>query len=78
MKNVQLEYSKEFKSKLVFGSILKKDFFVNYNLEIEKGRYPRENEKSVVIIGPRMADDFFKKDISVGSNIYISKKNSKL
>lgn len=71
MKTIQLEYNHEFISRLVLGANLEKDFFDDFNVEVEYGRYPKLGEENVVVMGPVAANDLFKKKINVGSNIYV-------
>lgn len=71
IKNVQLEYSNEFKQSLILGANLNQEYFDDFNFKLDKGRFPKENEKYAMVVGPLLATDVFKKDIQVGSNIYI-------
>ncbi len=71
VKNVQLEYSREYITRMVFGSYLDKDFFEDYDLELKEGRFPRKTEKYSIVLGSKAAEDLFKKKVNVGSNIYV-------
>ena len=71
IKNLQLKYSNEFVSRSVFGGYLDEEFFTDFNAEVEYGRYPKSNEKYVVVIGPEFAENMYSKPVGVGSNIYI-------
>ena len=72
IRNAQIEFDNQFRPNLVMGSILTKKNFEIFNLEIDKGRFAKENEKYAMIIGPDAATDLFDKDIRVNSNVYIS------
>jgi len=78
LKTAQIKYSNEFISKMILGGYLCKEFFEDFNLEIESGRYPKKGEENVVVIGPVAANDLFKKDIKIGSNIYIEDNKFKV
>lgn len=72
MERTTIEHSNEFKITTVVGSELTDDFWQSYNQEIELGRAPRANERYAAVIGPTFAEDFFEKELSVGSNVYIN------
>lgn len=71
IKNVQIEYSNEFKQRSVMGANLDEAYFNDFNFKLDKGRFPKANERYSIVIGPAAATDIFKKDIQVGSNVYI-------
>lgn len=70
-RSVQMKYGNDFSRSTVLGTILKEDFFEDYNVEIREGRFPRSNEKYSVVIGPLAAEDTFDKEVPVGGNIYV-------
>ncbi|MCA9459256.1 MAG: ABC transporter permease [Nanoarchaeota archaeon] len=67
----QIKYGNEFKQSLLFASRIDEEFFSDFNLEIDQGRFPKQSEKYSIVIGPRAAKDLFEKEIQVGSNIYV-------
>jgi putative ABC transport system permease protein len=71
IKNAQIKYQNEIKGRMILGTEFSQDTFEDFNLEVEFGRYPKLSDKYGVIIGPKFASDVFKKDVAVGSNIYI-------
>lgn len=71
IKTAQIEYSREFISKSIFGMDFSQKAFEDLTIEIEEGRYPKNNEENVVVIGPLAATELFDKELNVGSNIYI-------
>lgn len=73
-----IEYAKEFKTKQLAGIELSELYFKEYNLEIQEGRFPRENEETAVVVGPEFAQNFFSKPLEVGSNIYLKEKKFKV
>jgi len=72
MKNVQFEYSREFKKGTVLGVKPTEDYFKEFNLNIKEGRFMRPGDKYSLLIGPEILDNYFEKDVAIGSNIYIS------
>jgi putative ABC transport system permease protein len=77
-KSTQIKYSNEYKKGFVFGCNFDKEYFEDFNVEIEKGRYPKPSDKYGIIIGPEFAKNLFKKELRVGSNLYIKDKKFKV
>lgn len=78
IKIVQLKYGDEFIPRMVLGSYISKDYFEDYNLDIAEGRFPKTTEKYAMVIGPSASKDLFKRDIKVGSSIYIKDTKFKI
>jgi len=70
--NTPIRYGNEFKKAQVTGTFLSKNSFTDFNLKLELGRYPKENEKHIAIVGPEFAYSKFSKDVRIGTNIYIN------
>jgi putative ABC transport system permease protein len=70
-KVAQMEYSREFKSLNVMGTTIDDEFFQEFNIDVEKGRIPKSNEKFSIVMGPIAAEETFDKEIVVGSNVYL-------
>lgn len=72
IKSAQVKYGREYKRNLVLGASPGEDFFKNMNLEIEEGRFPKENERYYAVVGPKFAEDVFNREVVVGSSIEIN------
>ncbi|MFW5704319.1 MAG: ABC transporter permease [Nanoarchaeota archaeon] len=77
-RSVQVQYGNEFKRGMVLGSIINQDFFDEFNIDVREGRIPKSNEKTSVVIGPKVAEDYFGKDVRIGSNIVINEQKYKV
>jgi len=51
----QIKYGNEYVQKQIFGVEMNEQYFTDFNAEIEFGRYPKNNDKFVVVIGPEFA-----------------------
>lgn len=71
LKTVELKFSNEVQAKALFGLDISEDYFKDVGIEIDKGRIPKSNEKYSVLLGPKVAEDLFDKEMEVGSNIYV-------
>ncbi len=78
VKTLQLKHGNEYITKMVLGSPMTKEHFESFGLDIVEGRYPRESDKYVAIVGPEIKDNFFSKRISVGSSIEIKERKFKV
>ncbi|MCA9496175.1 MAG: ABC transporter permease [Nanoarchaeota archaeon] len=74
----QIKYGKEFKSSLLFGSTINENFFKEYNLDIDQGRFPKETEKYSIVIGPTAAKELFEKEIEIGSSLHVKEYKFKV
>lgn len=70
-KKSYIEYSRENQMGNLNGIDITKDYFDNFGLNLDKGRFAKSNEKYSVILGSEFAKNTFDKEINVGSNIYI-------
>ena len=78
LRSTQVEFSNQFVQKQLFGFEFDRDAFEDLAVEIEFGRYPRNNEEGVVVIGPIAAEELFDKEISIGSNLYVQDQKLKV
>jgi putative ABC transport system permease protein len=46
--------------------------------ELREGRFPRDNDRNVVLLGPDIADDTFDKKISIGQFVYVGNNKKKM
>ncbi len=69
--SAEIEYGNEKKVKSMYGTQLSKDFFDDFNIGLAEGRFPKENEKYSLVVGPDFASDFFSKEAFIGSNLYV-------
>ena len=67
----QVEYSNEFLDVQIFSTVLSEDLFDEFNLGLDKGRFPKESEKYSTVIGSLVAEDLYEKEVLVGSNLYV-------
>jgi len=77
-KKTQIKYGNEFKKTQILSTYLDSNYFEDTNLEIEKGRAPKLNEKFSIVIGPKAAKDLFSKEIPLGANLYINNTKFKV
>ena len=70
--NNPVRYGNEFRKTQVTGTFLSKNSFTDFNLKLALGRYPKENEKHVAVVGSEFAYSKFSKDVKIGTNIYIN------
>lgn len=77
IKTTSVKFSSESIQTMVYGIPFKEDIFEDYNLEIDKGRYPKEDRYGIVI-GPEVAENGYGKEIQVGSNLYINNTKFKV
>jgi len=54
------------------------EFYADTGVELQAGRSIKEREKNVAIIGSRVAEDMFSKELSVGNKITIAKVEFKI
>lgn len=78
MRNTNVKYGSQSISRMIIGIPFTEEFLVDYNIEVEKGRYPKESDQFGIIIGPEVESGLFKKDVSVGSNLYIKDRKFKV
>lgn len=71
MKSSNIKSGNDVIRQSLMGVPLNKEFFDIYNVEIESGRYPTDNDRYVIVVGPEFAENGFDKKLVVGSNIYI-------
>lgn len=67
----QVKYGNDFRQGFILGMEFKEESFTDFNLEIEQGRFPQNNERYGAIIGPLAASELFDKEIPLGGNIYV-------
>ncbi len=71
IKNVQIQYGNEYVQRLILGSYNDQEYFEDFNVKIEEGRYPKPNEKYAMVVGPVFAEELFSREVKVGSNLYL-------
>lgn len=71
IKNILIKHGDTSVNKMVMGVTFNEEYFEDYNIKIEKGRFPREIDKFGVILGPKAAEELFDRELYVGSNLYI-------
>ena len=79
-RNSEIKYNKETKFTLVVGLPAKdfEVFFKDAGLAVQEGRNIQEDEKFVALIGSRVAEEMFSKELRVGNKIEINKKEFKI
>ena len=53
-------------------------FFIDAGIELQEGRYIKENEKFVALIGSRVSEEMFSKKLVIGNKIEINKNEFKI
>jgi putative ABC transport system permease protein len=80
-KSVPISYRKENLIGQVIGMRSKdtEKVFSEMNVwEVDEGRYFKNSEKGVVMLGKRAAENLFKREISIGDTVYIRGENFKI
>ena len=47
-----LKYGSDTTTRMIFGIPFNEDYFKDYNIEIEQGRYPKDSDRYSIVIGP--------------------------
>lgn len=79
-RSAEVKYKKE-KGFTLIGGLPAEDyqqFYADSGIELGEGRIIKEGEKNVAIIGSRVAEEMFSKDIGVGNKITINKVEFKV
>ena len=80
-KTVPVKYKKESMIGQVIGIRIKdtKKIFDEMNVwEIDSGRYFKNGEKGVAMLGKRAAEDVFEREIGIGDTVYVKGENFKV
>ena len=70
-RRTSVEYSNDVRNIQLFGIKLSSKYFEDYGFDLDEGRFPRENEKFMAIVGSRAAKTAFDREIRVGSNLEV-------
>ena len=79
-RSAEVKYREEVSFTLIGGLPAEQyeDFFTDAGLELQEGRHIQANEKYVAVIGSRVAESMFSKELSIGNKIEIDKIDFKI